>query len=472
MPNVRSRFAPSPTGYLHIGGARTALFSYLFARGRGGTFLLRIEDTDRERSTSESVQAIFDGLRWLRIDWDEGPFFQSQRTNLYKKAVEELIRRGGAYRCYCGAEELDRKREAALREGRKPAYDRTCRNRTDRPDRPFAIRFRAPEWGETAFQDIIKGRVAFQNEELDDLIIARSDGSPTYNFCVVVDDVTMEITHVIRGNDHLSNTPKQILCYEALGYPLPVFAHIPMILGPDRKRLSKRHGATSVLAFRDEGFLPEAMVNYFARLGWAHGDQEVFTRDELIQLFDLRDVGATPAIFDRTKLEWLNQVWMKRLAEDPADRQRLAAQALAPHVERLGIAAPADRLLLAAVATLTERAKTLAEMAEQGRFYFEAPAAYDPDALRKLLTAATAARLDRLLRRLQGLEPWDTVTLEGAFRQLAAELGVKLVDLAQPVRLALSGRTASPPLFDVMAVLGPEETLGRLRALRRQAPAG
>jgi glutamyl-tRNA synthetase len=336
---------------------------------------------------------------------------------------------------------------------------------------PAALRLRIPDAGTTVVPDLIHGDVTFDAAALDDWILVRSDGTPTYNFCVVVDDVTTKITHVIRGNDHLSNTPKQILCYAALGYPLPAFAHIPMILGPDRKRLSKRHGATSVLAFRDEGFLPEAMVNYFARLGWAHGDQEIFSREELVRLFDLPQVGATPAIFDRTKLEWVNQMWMKRLAEDPGERRRLATEALAPHVRRLGIPAPAEARLLAAVLTLTERAKTLVEMAEQGRFYFEAPTGYEPEAARKLLTPASAARIDRLLRRLDGLTPWDAATLEGAFRQLAAELDVKLVELAQPVRLALTGRTASPPLFGVMAELGSDETLRRLRALRGMAPA-
>ena len=269
MPNVRSRFAPSPTGYLHIGGARTALFSYLFARSQGGTFCCGSRTPTASVRRAESVQAIFDGLRWLRIDWDEGPFFQSQRSELYRSAVGGPRAAGGAYRCYCTARELERKREAALREGRKPAYDRTCRNRTDRPERPFAAPVPGAEYGETAFQDMIKGRVAFQNEELDDLIIARSDGSPTYNFCVVVDDHEMTITHVIRGEDHVANTPKQIQLYEAMGYPVPAFAHVPLILGLDRTRLSKRHGATSVTAYRDQGFFPEAMINYLARLGWS-----------------------------------------------------------------------------------------------------------------------------------------------------------------------------------------------------------
>jgi glutamyl-tRNA synthetase len=311
--------------------------------------------------------------------------------------------------------------------------------------------------------------VVFDHTQLDDWIIVRTDGTPTYNFCVVVDDVTMKITHVIRGNDHLSNTPKQILCYEALGYPLPVFAHIPMILGADRKRLSKRHGATSVLAYRDEGFLPEAMVNYFARLGWAHGDQEVFAKDELTQLFDLGQVGATPAIFDRTKLEWLNQTWMKRLVEDPAAREALAS-AFVPHLERAGITNPARALVIAALVNLATRVTTLAAMAPKARFYFEDPAGYDPTALGKLATPALGPRLDRLIARLAALEPWTEGELEGACRQLAGELSLKLVDLAQPMRLALTGETASPPLFGMMADLGRETTLRRLRAFRDRVP--
>jgi len=479
--SVRVRFAPSPTGHLHVGGARTALFNWLFARHHGGAFLLRIEDTDRDRSTDDAIHQILDALTWLGLDWEqEGPegdgrhrgyFRQTSRLEIYRAHAERLLAEGRAYRCYCTPDELDARRVAAQARGETFRYDGRCRDLPPRPGSRAALRLRIPDTGTTVVPDLIHGAVSFDRATLDDWILVRSDGTPTYNFCVVVDDVTTKITHVIRGNDHLSNTPKQILCYEALGYAQPVFAHIPMILGPDRKRLSKRHGATSVLAFRDEGFLPEAMVNYFARLGWAHGDQEVFTRDELVRLFDLGQVGATPAIFDRTKLEWLNQVWMRRLAEDPEARKRLATQQLAPHVERLGVAAPREELLLATVLNLGERTKTLVEMAEQGRFYFEAPADYDSQAMGKLLTAATATRMDRLLRRLQGLEPWDATTLEVTFRQLASELGVKLVDLAQPVRLALTGRTASPPLFGVMAELGPEETLRRLRALRARVPA-
>jgi len=477
---VRVRFAPSPTGHLHVGGARTALFNWLFARHHGGVHLLRIEDTDRDRSTEESIRQILDALTWLGLDWDpEGPerdgthagySRQTSRGPVYEEHAKRLLDAGRAYRCYCSPEELEARRAAAQARGETFRYDGRCRDAAPRAGVPAALRLRLPDEGATVVRDLVHGDVVFDHGTLDDWILVRSDGTPTYNFCVVVDDVTMRITHVIRGNDHLSNTPKQILCYEALGYPLPVFAHIPMILGPDRKRLSKRHGATSVVAFRDEGFLPEAMVNYLARLGWAHGDQEVFTRDELVRLFDLRAVGATPAIFDRAKLEWLNQVWMKRLAEDPGDRARVATRALAPHVERLGIAAPSPSLLGAALLNLGERTKTLVEMAEQGRFYFEAPAEYDAQAAGKLLTPPAAPRLDRLLRRLEDAHPWDAVTLEGAVRQLAAELEVKLVDLAQPVRLALTGRTASPPVFAVMADLGRDETLRRLRALRARVP--
>jgi glutamyl-tRNA synthetase len=477
--SVRVRFAPSPTGHLHVGGARTALFNWLYARHHGGVFLLRIEDTDRDRSTDEAIHQILDALTWLRLDWDrEGPeddgtyrgySRQTSRLEIYRAHAERLLAEGHAYRCYCTPEELEARRAAAQARGEMFRYDGRCRAVPLRPGVPAALRLRIPETGVTVVPDLVYGEVTFDRATLDDWILVRSDGTPTYNFCVVVDDVTMAITHVIRGNDHLSNTPKQILCYEALGYPLPVFAHIPMILGPDRKRLSKRHGATSVLAFRDEGFLPEAMVNYFARLGWAHGDQEVFTRDELIQLFDLRDVGATPAIFDRTKLEWLNQVWMKRLAGDAEGRKRLVKQ-LAPYVERFGIVAPREALLGATGVNLSERTKTLVEMAQKGRFYFEDPTEYDSTALGKLATPALRPRLDRLLARLVRLEPWTEAELEGACRQLAGELGVKLVDLAQPIRLALTGEVASPPIFGVMADLGRETTRRRLQAFQDRVP--
>src|SRR5262245_3780703 len=479
--SVRVRFAPSPSGHLHVGGARTALFNWAFARHHRGAFLLRIEDTDRDRSTDEAIHLILDAMTWLGLDWDrEGPeddgtyrgfFRQTSRLEIYRAHAERLLDEGRAYRCYCTPEELDTRREAAQARGETFRYDGRCRDIAPRPGVPAALRLRIPDAGTTVVPDLVHGDVTFDNTTLDDWILVRSDGTPTYNFCVVVDDVTMKITHVIRGNDHLSNTPKQILCYQALGYPLPVFAHIPMILGADRKRLSKRHGATSVLAFRDEGFLPEAMVNYFARLGWAHGDQEVFTREELIQFFDLSHVGATPSIWDRTKLEWLNQTWMKRLVEDSATKERLAEQ-FGQHLLQLGIRDPSKTLLVNAVTHLATRATTLVEMAPKARFYFQDPTAYDSTALGKLATPALGARLDRLVARLTGLEPWSESELEGACRQLASELSVKLVDLAQPIRLALTGETASPPLFSMMADLGRETTLRRLRAFQDRVLRG
>lgn len=473
--SVRVRFAPSPTGPLHVGGARTALFTWLFARRAGGVFLLRIEDTDRSRSTEDSIRQILEAMTWLGLGWDpEGPeedgtyqgyFRQTSRLDIYRAHADRLLAEGRAYRCYCSPEELEARRRAAQARGEAFRYDGRCRAAVERPGAPAALRLRIPDEGSTVVSDLIHGQVIFDHATLDDWILVRSDGTPTYNFTVVVDDVMMKITHVIRGNDHLSNTPKQILCYEALGYPRPIFAHIPMILGPDRSRLSKRHGATSVLAFRDEGFLREAMVNYLARLGWAHGDQEVFSLEELVRLFDLRQVGAAGAIFDRAKLEWLNGHWLRALPPD-----ELAAR-WRPFLERAGIPTPPNAGWLTRVAaTLSERAKTLTEMVEQGRFFFAAPVDYDAQATGKLLTAAVGPRLDLLLRRLDGLEPWDEPTLEGAFRQLVGELGVKLVDVAQPVRLALTGRAVSPPIFSIMALLGRRETLARLRALRSRVP--
>ncbi|MBI2467125.1 MAG: glutamate--tRNA ligase [Candidatus Rokubacteria bacterium] len=458
-----------------MGGARTALFNWLFARRAGGAFLLRIEDTDRSRSTDDSIRQILEAMTWLGLTWDpEGPeddgtyrgyFRQTSRLEVYRAHAERLLAEGRAYRCYCPPEELVTRREEAQKRGETFRYDGRCRTARPQPGVPAVLRLRIPPDGTTVVADRIHGEVAFDHATLDDWILVRSDGTPTYNFAVVVDDVTMKITHVIRGDDHLSNTPKQVLCYDALGYPRPAFAHIPMILGPDRGRLSKRHGASSVLAFRDEGFLAEAMVNYLARLGWAHGDQEVFAREELVRLFDLAQVGSAAAIFDRTKLEWLNGYWIRALgAAEVARRWR-------PFLERAALAPPSDDAWLGRVAaTLQERGKTLAEMAEQARFYFARPAEYDREAVGKLLTAAARARLDRLLRRLEGLEPWDETTLEGALRQLAGELDVKLVDLAQPARLALTGRTASPPLFAVMGLLGREETLARLRAMLARVP--
>jgi glutamyl-tRNA synthetase len=462
---VRVRFAPSPTGHLHVGGARTALFNWLYARRHGGRFVLRIEDTDRARSTEENLGFIVDALAWLGLDWDEGPptpgYRQTERMPIYREHAQRLLAAGRAYYCACSPAELDEERRAA--EARKETfrYSGRCRGRGLTAG---ALRLRIPDEGATVVNDLIHGPVAFEHRQLDDWILVRSDGTPTYNFCVVVDDVAMGITHVIRGNDHLSNTPKQILCYEALGDPVPEMAHVSMILGADRSRLSKRHGATSVQAFREAGILPDAMVNYLARLGWSHGDQEIFSRDELVQRFDIKDVASSGAVFDRTKLEWLNQEWMKRM-----DDTRLAA-AVEPFVARAGLPPATDRAWLArVVGTLKERAKTLVELVAVGRFYFVPPSGYDDKAAAKLLTAAGAERLDRIIARLPAVE-FAPPALEAAYRALAEELGVKLVDLAQLSRLAVTGGTASPPIFDVLSILGRDETLDRLRRARAVIP--
>jgi glutamyl-tRNA synthetase len=336
MSDIRLRFAPSPTGYLHVGGARTALFNWLLARKLGGTFILRIEDTDVARSTEESVNAILEGMQWLGLDWDEGPFFQSDLFPVYREYVRKLLDQGNAYRCYCTAEELEAKRELAMAEGRKPKYDGTCRGLAGEiPGKPFAVRFRAPRDGVTAFDDLVKGHISFNNEELDDLIIQRSDGTPIYNFTVVIDDATMRVSTVIRGDDHISNTPRQILLYQALGFPVPRFAHVPMILGSDKARLSKRHGATSVMAYRDMGYLPEAMVNYLVRLGWSHGDDEIFSREELIEKFTVEAIGKSAGVFNPDKLLWLNAHYIKT-----GDPSRLA-ELLLPFLRERGVD-PAD----------------------------------------------------------------------------------------------------------------------------------
>ncbi|HEU5196163.1 MAG TPA: glutamate--tRNA ligase [Methylomirabilota bacterium] len=459
---VRVRFAPSPTGFLHVGGARTALFNWLFARHLGGTFILRIEDTDRSRSTEENLGSILEALTWLGLDWDEGPpapgYRQTERFDLYRAHAERLVRAGRAYYCDCPPEQLDAERKAA--EARKETFRYSGRCR-ERGLTVGALRLRIPDEGSTVVNDLINGPVVFEHRQLDDWILARTDGTPTYNFCVVVDDVDMRISHVIRGNDHLSNTPKQVLLYEALDFPVPQFAHVSMILGPDRSRLSKRHGATAVQSFRDDGILPDAMVNYLARLGWSHGDQEIFTRRELIERFDIKDVAPSGAIFDRTKLEWLSQEYLKA-----TEGARLVEMAT-PFIEKAGLPVPADRARLGAMLeTLRERARTLVELVEVGRFYVERPPAYEAKAAEKLFTADGARRLDALTERLQALEPFTAEALEAAVRALAAELSLKLVDLAQLARLSVTGRTASPPIFQVLALLGRAETLTRLRAAR------
>jgi glutamyl-tRNA synthetase len=469
MPEpVRVRFAPSPTGHLHVGGARTALFNWAFARRHGGVFILRIEDTDRERSTEQSLDGILDALTWLGLDWDEGPptagYRQTERSDIYRAHADRLLAEGKAYRCRCTPARLDSLRAAAQARGETFRYPGTCRDAQVPASEPHALRLRIADTGQTVVEDILHGTVVFDHSQLDDWIIVRTDGTPTYNFCAVVDDVTMKITHVIRGDDHLSNTPKQVQCYQALGYPTPVFAHVPLILGPDKRRLSKRHGASSVQAFREEGVLPEALFNYLARLGWSHGDQEVFSREDVAAQFDLAHVGQAAAVFDRVKLEWLNQHWIKTLPPEQV------AERLVRFLERAGLPVPADRAWLArVVVTLRERARTLVEMAEASRFYFEPPASYDPAAVAKFWTPEASARYALLIKRLEASPPLEPPDLEARYRGLAAELGLKLVDLAQLTRIALTGRAASPPIFEVVALVGRDETLRRLRAAQAAA---
>ena len=465
---VRVRFAPSPTGHLHVGGARTAIYNWLYARHHGGAFVLRIEDTDRSRSTEENIGLIVEALEWLGLDWDEGPpaagYRQTERLPSYREHAERLRAAGRAYYCDCAPADLERARQAAQARKETFRYSGRCR---DRGLPAGALRLRIPGAGATVVNDLIHGPVTFEHGQLDDWILVRSDGTPTYNFCVVVDDVTMRITHVIRGDDHLSNTPKQILCYEALGYPVPEMAHVSMILGPDRSRLSKRHGATSVQAFRDAGIVPEAMVNYLARLGWSHGDQEIFTRAELVELFDVKDVASSGAVFAHAKLTWLSHEYLKAM-----DGARLAALAT-PFLRAAGLTPPEDPARLSPILdTLRERARTLVELVAAGRFYFEAPSAYEPTAAQKFLTPEGARRLGLLRERLAALTEFTAAALEGAYRGLAAELGLKLVDLAQLSRLAVTGGTASPPIFEVLALLGRAEALARLERARAAAGGG
>lgn len=460
---VRTRFAPSPTGYLHIGGARTALFSWLFARRHNGKFVLRVEDTDRERSTEEAVQVILDGMRWLGLDWDEGPYFQTRRFDRYREVVQQLLDAGHAYHCYCTSEELDAMRAEQRARGEKPKYDGRCRERTEpREGVAPVVRFRTPLEGVTVVDDQVRGRVEFENRELDDLIIARSDGTPTYNLTVVVDDVDMQITHVIRGDDHLNNTPKQINIYKALGAEVPSFSHIPMILGPDGAKLSKRHGAASVMEYRKEGYLPEAVVNYLVRLGWSHGDQEIFSREEMIRLFDIGDVNHSASTLNPSKLDWINQHYIKaRPAQDLVDE-------LIWQFEQLGIEPVRDREYLAGIiASQQPRAKTLLEMAGNSLFFFGPPADYEPKAARKNLTAEAGDVLARVTEELRTLEPWDAESIHALITGEAEQSGLKLGKIAQPIRVAVSGGPVSPPIDQTLAILGREETIKRLEHARQ-----
>src|SRR6184192_556931 len=465
LMTVRTRFAPSPSGYLHIGGARTALFNYLFARHHGGRFVLRIEDTDAERSTPESIQAILDALAWLHLDWDEGPIHQSARLDLYRARAETLLASGRAYRCWCTAEELDARRRAALAAGRRPAYDRTCRDLAAPPAGRTAsvLRFRTPLEGETVVDDEVKGRVVFQNVDLDDFVIVRSDGAPLFIFCGVVDDAEMAITHIIRGDDHLANTPRQILLYQALGDTPPQFAHVPLILGLDKARLSKRHGATTVTAYRDMGYLPEAILNYLVRLGWSHGDQELFSREELIEKFSLKSVGKSAGVFNPEKFLWVNFHYLKTR---PLSQ---LAEEIVPYIVAKGYRAPQDKSWLERmIKTLQERSRTLVELVDSAHFYLTDDIAIDEKAAKKFLTPEVSQPLSKLIERLSALDEFSEANIESAFSGVLEEFGLSMGNLAQPVRVALTGSTVSPGIHEVIAVLGKERTIRRLQSALKQ----
>ena len=463
MAMVRTRFAPSPTGFLHIGGARTALFNFLFARRNGGQFILRIEDTDRKRSTPEAIEAILESLRWLQLDWDEGPYFQTQRTALYQEKIEKLLKEGKAYPCVCTPEELDAKRQAAMKAKKKPSYDGKCRPKAGAllhlpREKPYTIRFLAPKRGSTVVDDGVKGKVVFDNTELDDLIIARSDGTPTYNFCVVVDDIDMAITHIIRGDDHLANTPRQTLLYHALGCSPPQFAHVPLIMGQDKSRLSKRHGATSVMAYRDMGYFPEALINFLVRLGWSHGDQEIFSREELINLFALGEVGKSAGIFNAEKLLWLNAHYLR---ECPPHR---LAQQVKPFILQKGYTLGSENgWLEKMVATLQPRSKTLLELVELAHFYLGDNIQIDEKAANKFLKPEVGPILEQLIAALESVPDVNETVIERLFSEIMQERGLPLGKLAQPVRVALTGSTVSPGIYEVIAVLGKDRTLSRLK---------
>jgi glutamyl-tRNA synthetase len=463
VSQVILRFAPSPTGFLHIGGARTALFNWLLARNQKGKFILRIEDTDQVRSTKESIDAILESMTWLGLDWDEGPIYQTDRLHIYREHVERLLREDKAYPCYCPPEELDEKRQRALKEKRKPKYDGHCRGLKEPvPGRTPAIRFKAPQHGATVLHDLIKGTIEFDNTELDDLIIQRSDGWPTYNFSAVVDDATMSITHVIRGDDHVNNTPRQIQLYEAFGYPLPQFAHVPMILGADKARLSKRHGATSVMAYKEMGYLPQALVNYLVRLGWSYGDQEVFAKEELIEKFSLESVGKSAAVFNTEKLMWLNGLYIRQ------EKPESLAEMLLPFLEARGLKPRSLSWLTEITKTLRERSKTLVEMVDQAEFYFRSDFVSDEKATKKHLTTSIKEPLEMLIAKLESSPELDEKGLEEIFKEVVAQKGIKLGALAQAVRVALTGKAVSPGIYEVVKILGRDEAMQRLsRALKK-----
>ena len=471
MSEVRVRFAPSPTGFLHIGGVRTALFNWLFARHEGGTFILRIEDTDRDRSTDDAIQVILDGLKWTGLNWDEGPFRQTDRLELYRDRAMDLLNRKLAYWCVCTPEELETRRKEAQAKGESIKYDGRCRHRgISDPAEPAALRFLTPQEGQTVVHDLIKGQIVFDNTVMDDLIILRSNGYPTYNFSVVVDDGLMNISHVIRGDDHVNNTPRQVPLFSALGFPVPQFAHLPMILGSDKTRLSKRHGATSVLAYKEMGYLPEALINYLVRLGWSHGDQEIFSIQEMVEFFDFKQVQASAAVFNPEKLRWVNAQYIRN--NDP----KQVAEALLPFLESAGY----DHAALsripggaeALIPPLRERSETLVDIVQGAIPYLAEPMTMEEEAANKYLTQTVAPILKEFADQVEVAEEFSKETLEGILHGLIERQGLKMGKVAQPLRVALTGRTVSPGIYEVMALLGRERSLQRIRAGVERAITG
>ncbi len=456
---VVTRFPPSPTGNLHIGGARTALFNWLLARSQNGTFILRIEDTDVGRSTREMTEGILEAMRWLGLDWDEGPYFQSQRLDIYNEHIEGLLASRQAYYCQCSAEEVEAMRDKARAKGEKPKYNGRCRELGLDPGPGRVVRIKSPLEGETGFEDLVKGYNRVDNRELDDFVLRRADGMPTYNLAVVVDDALMGMTHILRGDDHLSNTPKQVLLYRALGFDLPLFGHVPMILGPDKKKLSKRHGARSVLEYRDQGYLPQAVQNTLVRLGWSHGDQEIFAPEELIRLFSLKNLGKSACVFNPEKLDWVNSQHIKL-----APVQDLVPL-LEDQLRRKGFPQPDPKYLQRVVPLLQPRSTTLADMADQAAIFVQDDEhiCYDPDLVAKVLTQEVRPYLKELCHRLKSLSSFTQQDLEDVVQDYLQQTGIKFKLLAQPIRVAITGKKASPGLFETMAVLGQDSVVRRIQ---------
>ncbi|WP_392536901.1 glutamate--tRNA ligase [Legionella sp. 227] len=455
---VRTRFAPSPTGFLHVGGVRTALFSWLYAKRHQGQFILRIEDTDQERSTKESVQAILDGMSWLGMDYDEGPFYQTERYDRYNQVAQQFLNEGKAYRCECSKERLEALRTAQLAAKEKPRYDGHCRDKNlPLSDKPYVIRFKNPEQGTVSFHDEVYGEIHVANSELDDLILVRSDGHPTYNFAVVIDDIDMKITHVIRGDDHINNTPRQINLFQALNASIPVFAHLPMILGEDGKRLSKRHGAVSVLQFKELGVLPHALLNYLVRLGWSYGDQEIFSINEMIECFELKNVSRGVSSFNYEKLYWLNQHYQKN------DSVEAVAESLRWHFEQSGIDLTNGPKLTDLVAIQAERCKTLAEMCQMSLYFFTDSIEYDEAAVKKHLRPVILEPLTALYERLQTVETWEKDHLQECINDISAQFDINMGKIAQPLRVAVTGSGMSPSIDMTLTLLGRERVLTRLK---------